>query len=126
MFRIISAFWIGLILATSGAAAQTSTPAQADTESADVAFNQSLTDFGVLAGRVNGCVEANALAAHEERVFNMFSRIVQLYGTDRAFRFSAAYGHGATLEVEEDKCPEVIATFEAQIATAKGETSANQ
>ena len=70
-----------------------------------------------LAGAAYACLaEEKDLKTHETRVFSAFTRLVQLFGTERAFKFAAAYGYGTSEENEEKKCAEVVDRFNDKYA----------
>jgi hypothetical protein len=54
----------------------------------------------------------------ERKVLETFNRIGQLFGTDRAFFYAAAFGRGTSVKIEAAKCPEFLDKF--QKATAVG------
>ena len=70
----------------------------------DAAFDTSLKQFGYNGGAAWQCAEEqdkNALADDARRVFN---RVAQLFGTDRAFFFSAAFDAGTTADIASGDC----------------------
>ena len=41
---------------------------------------------------------------HEVRVFDAYSKLIQLFGSERAFKFSASYGYGTAEQNDEEQC----------------------
>jgi hypothetical protein len=80
------------------------------------AFDEKLREFGYWSGAAHGCVPEAKQAEVERKVLNTFNRIGQLFGTDRAFFYAAAFGHGTTVKVEAAKCPEFLEKFEKATA----------
>lgn len=76
-------------------------PAEADTEET---FDEALNQFGYAAGVTHQCSEGNEKAQVMSRVHQVFNRLGQLFGTDRAFYFSAAFGAGSVDKVETGTC----------------------
>lgn len=81
-------------------------------QEADAAFDKAIVEFGQLAGASYACLaEDQDLKVHETRVFSAYTRLVQMFGTERAFKFSAAYGYGTAEANDEKKCAEIVDQF---------------
>jgi hypothetical protein len=102
----------------------TGTPAQAPAAAAaapvdeEEAFDEKLREFGYWSGAAHGCVAEAKQPEVERKVLETFNRIGQLFGTDRAFFYAAAFGRGTSVKIEAAKCPEFLDKF--QKATAVG------
>jgi hypothetical protein len=101
------------------------TPAQAPAAVApaapvdeEEAFDEKLREFGYWSGAAHGCVAEAKQPEVERKVLETFNRIGQLFGTDRAFFYAAAFGRGTSVKIEAAKCPEFLDKF--QKATAVG------
>lgn len=98
------------------------TPAQAPAAAAaapaddEEAFDEKLREFGYWSGAAHGCVPEAKQAEVERKVLATFNRIGQLFGTDRAFFYAAAFGRGTTTKIEAAKCPEFLEKFEKATA----------
>ncbi len=83
----------------------------------DVDFDESIMEFGKLAGAAYACLVIDAdLKRHEARVFDAYSKLIQLFGTERAFKFSASYGYGTAEQNDEKQCAEVVDQFKDKYA----------
>jgi hypothetical protein len=94
-------------------AKQAAAPAAADDEEV---FDDKLREFGYWSGAAYGCVPDAKQVEVERRVLDTFNHIARLFGTDRAFLYAAAFGHGTTIKVEAPKCPEFLQKFEQATA----------
>ena len=79
-------------------------------------LDDALKRFGYLAGVARGCVVDQQQAALEREVLDLNGSITRLFGVDRAFLFSSAFGYGTSLEVSADECVEVIKNYELRVA----------
>jgi hypothetical protein len=87
------------------------------------AFDEAIIDYGMLAGAVRSCIKEDEakLTTHETRAFDIYSRITRAFGTDRSFKFAAAYGYGAAEGNEEAECAELIDQFEDKYGVVAAE-----
>jgi len=88
-------------------AAQAS-PAQPDD---DEQLDAALRKFGHAAGAAYQCADADREADRERVVGDVkhaYSRIGQLFGTDHAFYFAAAFGGGTIEPFDTTRCAEII------------------
>ena len=80
------------------------TPAQPDD---DEQLDASLRKFGRAAGAAYQCADTD-----RERVVvdvkHAYSRIGQLFGTDHAFYFAAAFGGGTVQDFDKGRCAELV------------------
>jgi hypothetical protein len=44
----------------------------------------------------------------ERRALDVGNGILRLFGSDRAFYFAAAFGAGASEQIDQNKCPDVV------------------
>jgi hypothetical protein len=79
-------------------------------------LDESLKQFGYLAGLARGCVVEAQRADLEREVLDLHAAIGRLLGTDRAFLFSSAFGYGTNVQVETKDCAEVIGTYDQRVA----------
>lgn len=93
-------------------------PATAQEEAPDMSqeeqVDNGLKNFGYIAGLSRGCVAENQQMAFERDVLEIHASITRLLGIDRAFLFSAAFGYGSSVVVEQENCAEVIRQYEAR------------
>lgn len=75
-------------------------------------FDEKLRQFGYWSGAAMQCVPEARAAETEREVIGAFNRISQLFGTDRAFLFAAAFGNGTSRQVDKAKCPEFLKKFQ--------------
>lgn len=82
-------------------------------ETVDKDFDDSLKDLGELAGEVFACEgDEPKRDKHEARVSEIYSELNKLFGSNRAFIFSVAFGYGAANEQDEKTCTELTDEFE--------------
>ncbi len=121
----MSGLWIALAVfcVATGAFAQepspeaeilaTETAEDKTAKIAEAAFEKSIMEFGELAGAAYACLADDAdLQRHEVRVFDAYSKLIQLFGSERAFKFSASYGYGTAEPNDEEQCTEIVDQFE--------------
>jgi len=75
-------------------------------------FDKAIEQFGYLSGNAFQCSASTDAEAIEKQAMQAFTGISRLFGTDRAFFYSAAYGVGATAEIDQSKCSEYIRQFQ--------------
>ena len=66
----------------------------ASLEEEDLRFEESIRNFGFVAGAAYQCLPEAERAAHDREVIKSYTGIARLFGTDRAFFFAAAFGAG--------------------------------
>ena len=116
-FALLCAGSVGPAWAQAPAsAAQTPAAAAVAPTDDEEVFDEKLREFGYWSGAAHGCVPEAKQAEVERKVLATFNRIGQLFGTDRAFFYSAAFGRGTTAKVEAAKCPEFLEKFEKATA----------
>ena len=79
----------------------------------DLNFEESIRSFGFISGAAYQCLPEADRSAHDREVLKAYSGLVQLFGTDRAFFYSAAFGAGTSTEIDKAKCPTYIDDFRA-------------
>jgi len=79
-------------------------------------LDEALKRFGYLAGLARGCVVNEQQSALEREVLDLNASITRLFGVDRAFLFSSAFGYGTSVEVTTDECVEVLKNYELRVA----------
>lgn len=94
-------------------------PASAqDNGTDDDAFDDALKNYGYAAGAAVQCADEAEKPALVEDVRHVFTRLVQLFGTDSAFFFSAAFGAGTVDVIEPGACESYTAAFTEGLAGA--------
>jgi hypothetical protein len=85
-------------------------------------LDDAIAQFGYLSGSAFQCATDDQAKAVEMDAMKAFSGITRLFGSDRAFFYSAAYGAGATAEIDQSKCSEYIKQFQDAMSnnTLKG------
>ncbi len=104
--RMTASCLVAVMLALAPAHAQ-------DDGDDDAAFDDALKTYGYTGGAAWQCAEEgakNAVIADAMRVFN---GLAQLFGTDRAFFFSAAFGAGTVDQIDTASCEQYAADFAA-------------
>lgn len=91
----------GLLVSSPVIAQDKAAPTEAES---DEAFDEALNQFGYAAGVTFQCGEGMEKAQALHRIQQVFNRLNQLFGTDRAFSFAAAFGAGSVDKIEPAKC----------------------
>lgn len=94
---------------TERASAAKPQPAAADDEEQ---FDEKLRQFGYWSGAALQCVPEAKAAETEREIVRAFNGVAQLFGTDRAFLYAAAFGYGTSRPVDKAKCPEFLKKFQ--------------
>jgi hypothetical protein len=89
------------------------TPASSDPEEQ---IDEGLKGFGYVTGLALGCVAQGQRKALEREAMDLNAEISRLLGIDRAFLFSASFGHGTGVELKVDECKTVLSRYEARVA----------
>jgi hypothetical protein len=87
----------------------------------EAAFDDALKNYGYAAGAAVQCADEAEKSALVEEAAGVFDRIVQLFGTDQAFYFSAAFGAGTVDAIEEGTCETYTAAFAEGLTSAETE-----
>ena len=86
----------------------------------DEKLDDSFRKFGSAAGAAYQCT---AEAEREKLVSDVrqaYTRIGQLFGTDRAFYFAVHFGHASQAPIEKTKCPELIKKLRESVLMRRG------
>lgn len=103
-----------LFLSAFIAFAPLSVLAEEPAEDAEARIDTGLKEFGYLAGLSRGCIASTQVSELEREVLDLHAAIGRLLGTDRAFLFAAAFGHGTSLQIPTEECEDVLSRYEAQ------------
>lgn len=87
------------------------TPALAQKTDDEAAFDDALGQFGYAGGAAWQCSEEGARDAVLGQVTEVFHRLTQLFGTDRAFTFAAAFGAGTVDTIDAEACDGYVTGF---------------
>ncbi len=101
----------GLSTAPACFAAPT-TAASADPEEQ---IDEGLKGFGYMTGLALGCVAKEQRPALEREAMDLNAEISRLLGIDRAFLFTAGFGHGTSVELKVEDCKTVLTRYEARV-----------
>jgi hypothetical protein len=85
----------------------------ASVEDEDLLFEESIRNFGFVSGAAYQCLPEAERAAHDREVLKAYTGLVQLFGTDRAFFYAAAFGAGTGMSIDKAKCASYIEDFRA-------------
>jgi hypothetical protein len=105
-------------LAVVSLVAVTSTPVLAQDADSDAAFDDALRNFGYAGGVAVQCTEGEEQAQILRAVTGSFDRLTQLFGTQQAFTFAAAFGAGTTDSIDSGTCEDYIAGFAEGISAS--------
>jgi hypothetical protein len=114
-----SSAWQALVLCAGLALsplALSATPAAAPAPDPEEQIDEGLKGFGYMAGLALGCVAAEQRKALEREAMDLNAEISRLLGIDRAFLFTAGFGHGTGVELKVDDCKAVLTRYEARVA----------
>lgn len=79
-------------------------------------FDKKIHQFGYVSGAAFQCAASGQSQAIEAGVMKAFTGISRLFGTDRAFFYAAAYGAGATNNIDRSQCAEYSRRFQEAMA----------
>jgi len=89
---------------------------------AEEKIDEGFKKFGYLTGLALGCVDKAQSTQLEREAMDVNAKITRLFGIDRAFLFTAAFGYGSSVELNIEECKTVLEKYEARIASfRKGE-----
>jgi hypothetical protein len=75
-------------------------------------LDDAVQQFGYVSGAAFQCAASNQAQTLEKDARKAFTGIVQLFGSDRAFFYAAAYGAGATGNIDRNKCAQYTRQFQ--------------
>jgi hypothetical protein len=136
------ALWCAVLIVIAGLWSRAATPpagssalelaaalqAQTASEEADdEALDESFRRFGRAAGAAyQRAPDADKLRAVDD-VRHAYTRIGQLFGSDRAFFFAAAFGNGSDQPFDKARCPELLKRLrESSLVRRLGPAGANK
>jgi len=88
---------------------------QAQSPDQEEKFDDAIEQFGYISGVAFQCAKLNNAPSLERDVMRVFSGITRLFGSDRAFFYAAAYGAGATANIDRNKCADYTRQFQQAI-----------
>jgi hypothetical protein len=97
-----------LLLMIIGLNAHSAIAQEADDEN----FDDAITKFGYLSGQAFQCAASEQGKTVENSAMKAFTGITRLFGSDRAFFYAAAYGAGATDNIDTNKCADYLKKFQ--------------
>jgi hypothetical protein len=89
----------------------TCNPVLAQETEDEAAFDDALSRFGYAGGAEWQCSAEEGQRSVVAQVSDVFHRLTQLFGTDRAFTFAAAFGAGTVDAVDTTDCESYITGF---------------
>lgn len=101
--------WIMLAAAITFAPAAYADDAAEDAQ--DEAFTQAVKDFGYAGGAAWQCSEEASRGKIENQALTSFNGLTQLFGSDEAFFFSAAFGAGTSAPIDKKDCDSFLKHF---------------
>jgi hypothetical protein len=99
------------VAAATAATAATTAPVDVEEQ-----LDEGLKSFGYLTGLARGCVVPEQRPKLEREALDLGSAIARLFGTDRAFLYSSAFGYGTSVAVETKDCAEVLRQYDQRVA----------
>ncbi len=94
----------GAALAAVQGVAMAQMPSDAEEERMDA----TLRKFGYVTGQAFQCHSKEQQLKLEKTALNVGTNILRLFGSDRAFFFAAAFGAGASEQLDTKKCPDLV------------------
>ena len=91
----------------AGAPASTAAQQTAELEE-DEKLDESFRKFGTAAGAAYQCTPDSEKEKLVNEVRRAYSRIGQLFGTDRAFFFATHFGRGTDASFDRARCPDLL------------------
>ncbi len=86
-----------------------------EANSEEEALDRAIEGFGYTSGIAFQCLPPEEAAELEQDAIKAFTGIIRLFGSDRAFFYAAAYGSGATAEVDRSQCEQRVREFREAI-----------
>lgn len=91
-------------------------------EQEELRFEESIRNFGYVSGAAYQCLPESLRSAHDREVLTAFSGLVRLFGSDRAFFYTAAFGAGTSIRLDKAKYASYIEDFRAAMKSrARGQ-----
>ena len=100
-----------LALLTLQGAGMAQTQPVDEEEKMDAAFRK----FGYVTGQAFQCHSKEQQVKLEKTALNVGTNILRLFGSDRAFFFAAAFGAGASEQLDAKQCPEYVKRAEEMV-----------
>ncbi len=75
------------------------------------ALDNAIEQFGYTSGLAFQCTSSSEAIAVEQDALRAFTGITRLFGSDRAFFYAAAYGNGASADLDRSQCDQYIRQF---------------
>lgn len=99
--------------AVAAQAAKPAAPAPSLVEQEEMRFEEAIRNFGFVSGAAYQCLPEADRDAHDREVLRAYSGLVQLFGSDRAFFYAAAFGAGTSMSIDKAKCANYVEDFKA-------------
>ena len=100
-----------LLTGTTGAQQPTSSQPVDEDEQIDTALRK----FGYTSGHAFQCYTGEQAAKAERAALDIATNILRLFGSDRAFYYAAAFGAGASEQMDKQGCPAAIKDAQTMI-----------
>jgi hypothetical protein len=105
-----------LLTANGGAQQPTSAlPTDQEEEQLDTAMRK----FGYVSGQAFQCHPKEQQVKAERVALDVATNILRLFGSDRAFFYAAAFGAGASEQMDQKACPAAIKEAKAMVDKLK-------
>ena len=102
--KSIKVLAVGAALVAVQGVAMAQMPSDAEEERMDT----TLRKFGYVTGQAFQCHSKEQQVKLEKTALNVGTNILRLFGSDRAFFFAAAFGAGASEQLDTKKCPDIV------------------
>lgn len=106
------------LLAVITAVTVPSLPALAEDVDEDEQFTLAVKDFGYAGGAAWQCAADAERPGIEIQAITAYNGLAQLFGTDEAFFFSAAFGAGTSAAIDKAECGEFLKQFKDGMSKA--------
>src|SRR5690554_6864025 len=110
--RVLGVGVMVFLLAGVGGAQQ---PGPAQPVDEEEQMDTGLRKFGYISGQAFQCYDAKQQEQAQRVALDVATNILRLFGSDRAFFYAAAFGAGATAEIDKKTCPDAIREAKAVI-----------
>ena len=94
-------------------------PSPAQPVDEDGQMDAALRKFGYVSGQAFQCHSKEQQTTLERTVLDVATNILRLFGSDRAFFYAAAFGAGASEQIDQQGCPAALKEAEAMIRQLK-------
>ena len=120
MSRTVAIFSCVMMLCLlAGAPRAQQSTSSVPTDQEEEQMDAALRKFGYVSGHAFQCYSGDQQIKAERVALDVATNILRLFGSDRAFYYAAAFGAGASEQVDKQGCPAAIKEAQSMIDKMK-------